>query len=280
MSHLRRAFVALVLLSPGIPLLAQDTPARVEFDVVSIKRHVDPNPNVRSRMEPDGTAMMTNVPMSMILNQILPVPLRDVIGLPEWVTREHWDISAKAPAGSSVNQIRPMWQAVFADRMKFAAHREERERDVFALLLARKDGKLGPQLKPSTLDCDTAPTVSSLRDKKTPPTAQDYQERCGMGRLGPTTFVSGGVPIQLIAAMLPPYAGGAVENRTGLTGIYAFTLTFSQQHATGPSVDAPAPGEPPDIFVAVEEQLGLKLQHDKKMIPVFVVDHIERPSEN
>jgi uncharacterized protein (TIGR03435 family) len=280
MSQVRQALVALLLATAGIPLLAQGQPARVEFDVVSIKRHVDANPNIRVRTEPGGLTTMTNVPMSMVLSRIVPASLRDMIGLPEWVTTERWDIAARAPAGSSVNQLRPMWQAVFTDRMKFAAHTEERERDVFALVLARKDGKLGPQLKPSTLDCDTAPTVSSLRDKKTPLTAQDYQERCGMGRLGPTTFVSGGVPIQLIAGMLPPYAGGAVENRTGLTGIYAFTLTFSQQHPTGPSVDAPAPGELPDVFVAVQEQLGLKLLHDKKLVPVFVVDHIERPSEN
>ena len=275
-----RAVIALLLTAGTASLLAQDKPARVEFDVVSIKRHVDTNPGIRVRTEPGGLTMMTNVPMSMVLNQILPVPLRDVIGLPDWISSERWDIAARAPAASSVNDLRPMWQAVFADRMKFAGHTEERERDVFALVLAHKDGTLGPQLKPSTLDCDAAPTMASFVEKKTLPRAQDYQKMCVMGRPGPTTFVSGGVPIGLIATMLSPYAGGAIENRTGLTGIYAFTLTFSQQRPTGPSVDAPAPGEPPDAFVALQEQLGLKLLRDKKMVPVFVVDHIERPSEN
>jgi uncharacterized protein (TIGR03435 family) len=75
-----------------------------------------------------------------------------------------------------------------------------------------------------------------------------------------------------------------VENHTELEGYYAFTLTFARQRppAAPPEVNGTvnASDDLPDIFTAVQEQLGLKLIRGKKTTPVFVVDHIERPTEN
>jgi uncharacterized protein (TIGR03435 family) len=82
-----------------------------------------------------------------------------------------------------------------------------------------------------------------------------------------------------LAASLYGLVGGDVENHTGLDGFYVVNLTFSVSRGRGVSIDANA-DDAPDIFTAVQEQLGLRLQHEKKMMPVFVVDHIERPSEN
>ena len=58
-------------------------------------------------------------------------------------------------------------EALYADRMKLRAHVETREQDTYALVLARSDGRLGPQLKPSALDCSPRPPGSPL---PTPPT--------------------------------------------------------------------------------------------------------------
>jgi uncharacterized protein (TIGR03435 family) len=75
--------------------------------------------------------------------------------------------------------------------------------------------------------------------------------------------------------------GADVENQTGLDGYYAVNLTFARLGGPAASSDANVSFEDaPDIFTAVKEQLGLKLQREKKMMPVFVIDHIERPSEN
>jgi uncharacterized protein (TIGR03435 family) len=99
--------------------------------------------------------------------------------------------------------------------------------------------------------------------------------------VGGGTLVSGGMPMKALAGSLYGLVGGEVEDQTGLDGFYAFTSTFSRQRGAAAPLDANAAGDDaPDIFTAVQEQLGLKLQREKKMMPVFVIDHIERPSEN
>jgi len=75
-------------------------------------------------------------------------------------------------------------------------------------------------------------------------------------------------------------AGRQVFNRTGLKGNYSLTLKFTQPRAPGTSPDAPLPDDLPDFFTALQEQLGLKLQAEKSLVPVFVIDRIERPTEN
>ena len=74
-------------------------------------------------------------------------------------------------------------------------------------------------------------------------------------------------------------AGGPVSNRTDLQGFYAVTLTFALPRGAGAPLDAPV-DDAPDFFTALQEQLGLKLQTEKGMVPVLVIDHIERPSGN
>lgn len=82
-----------------------------------------------------------------------------------------------------------------------------------------------------------------------------------------------------LASMLEGGAGGYVIDRTGLDGRYAVTLRYSRPATLG--LDAsPAPDDVPEFFTAVQEQLGLKLQPEKITVAVFVVDHIERPTEN
>jgi uncharacterized protein (TIGR03435 family) len=91
-----------------------------------------------------------------------------------------------------------------------------------------------------------------------------------------TTFMSmasGGMSMDELALRLEGAIDADVENRTGLQGWYALTLTYA------PLVGG-TQGDVPDVFTAVQEQLGLKLEREKKMMPVFVIEHIERPSEN
>ena len=83
-----------------------------------------------------------------------------------------------------------------------------------------------------------------------------------------------------LARSLSGRAGGPVSNRTGLQGFYALTLTFSPPRAARAPQDAIPVDEAPDFFTALQEQLGLKLQAEKGMVPVLVIDHIERPSAN
>ena len=251
-------------------------PARVEFDVVSIKRVDELRPGGGGRNMPDGTVVLTNRPVASFIAPASPVPVVDVIGLPEWTKTERYDVTMKPPTGSTREQIAEMWRNMFADRMKLVGHVEQRERDVYALILARNDGRLGPELKPSTLDC--SPPAQGTPLPSPPASFTDFKSRCGMA-MGPGTLISGGITMDRLALSLRGLAGSEVENHTDLQGQYALTLRFSPVRQLG-AADVATTDDAPDFFTAVQEQLGLKLQREKKMMPVFVIDHIERPSEN
>jgi uncharacterized protein (TIGR03435 family) len=169
-----------------------------------------------------------------------------------------------------------MIRAMFADRMKLQAHVEQRERDTFALVVARSDGKLGPQLKPSTLDCGPRPPGTPPPEPPASFSTDDAAARCG-GLFGRGLIVSGGIALDSLAFSLAGLAGRLVDNRTGLQGFYALKLQFVEPGAPGA---ASLDDNLPDFFTALQEQLGLKLQPEKTIVPIFVVDHIERPTEN
>ena len=243
------------------------------FEVVSIKRHVTLEASGGIQTLPDGTMIMINQPIASLIRGAVPTPVREVIGAPDWVNTERYDVTTKPPAGSTAAQRREMPARMFAERMKLVAHVEQRERDTFALVLARSDGKLGPNLKPSTLDC--APRPAPAPGTTPPPVPPDARNRCG-GSFGPGSIISGGTTMDLLVQSLGGLAGGPVNNRTGLKGFYSVELHF----APGLVSDDRRGDEPPQFLTALQEQLGLKLQPEKTMVPVLVIDSIERPSEN
>jgi uncharacterized protein (TIGR03435 family) len=272
-ARMRRTSPALGSLLLGAALVSAQTPPPSEFEVVSIKRSPADAQGGGMQDLPDGTFIMRNHPIRSILRAGSPVPPSEVEGAPEWTERELYDITAKPPAGATRRQRNEMMRRMLEDRMKLKGHVEERERNVFALVVARSDGRLGPQLKPSSLDC-TAPGQPP-RAILTPP-SDPPEARCG-GMFGNGQIVSGGITFDQLVFSLSGLAGGQVMNRTGLQGYYALKLTWAPPR--GPN-DAPPTDDRPDFFTALQEQLGLKLQPEKATLPVFVVDSIERPSEN
>jgi uncharacterized protein (TIGR03435 family) len=71
-----------------------------------------------------------------------------------------------------------------------------------------------------------------------------------------------------IAGLLGSMLQGTVEDKTGLPGRYDFTLQYTY------------PESYPTLTTAIQEQLGLKLERTLGSVDIFVIDHIERPSEN
>jgi uncharacterized protein (TIGR03435 family) len=269
------AFVAIQAEGRADPPSSQAAPvaAQPEFDVVSIQRNTTVGQNVGMRTLPDGTVVATNVPIRSFILSASPVPSREVVGVPDCVNTERYDITAKPPSGARQEDIRLMWQALFAKRMKLAAHIESQERTIFNLVLARGDGRLGPKLKPSTLNCEP-------RGEAAPPAPQtsftDFQNRCGMAGTG-SSILSGGITMDQFARGISGRAGGLVNNRTGLEGYYALTLTFARPRGAS---DTARLDDAPDFLTALQEQLGLKLAATKALVDVFVIDHIERPTPN
>lgn len=271
------AALVLAALSLVHSVLAQTPPA--EFDVVSITRSAPDAVGSSMRTMPDGTSVMTNVAVSQFITGAAPLPVRQVAGLPAWANSERYDVTAKPPPGSTPEQRRQMWQTMFAQRMQLVAHVEEREQDVFALVLARSDGRLGPQLKPSTLDCSPRPPGTPPAPPPRPASDSDYLNYCG-GMFGNGIIVSGSTTMSRLVPSLSGLAGRQVFDRTGLQGNYSLMLKFSPARIPGPTTSAPSPDDAPEFFTALQEQLGLKLQPEKALVPFFVIDRIERPTEN
>ncbi len=159
------------------------------------------------------------------------------------------------------------------ERFNLRMHEEARERPVFHLVLARPDGRLGPGLRPSTIDCQAAATR--------PP---GDGERCAW-RSMPGRFVGKGVSIPLLVSQLSYPAQRRIVDKTMLAGQFDIDLTWESD---GPGAGAPAgpdlavDGERAgaSLFTALPEQLGLRLEPGKGAVPVLVIDSVDRPSED
>jgi len=266
-------FLALFAMLAVCTVLAAQQP--LEFDVSSIKRNPSGAFAGDTRRLPDGTVIATNVPVRYVLGLAWPSDDSEHRNLPGWATGNRYDVTVKPPAGASPGQIKEMWRTLLKDRFKLQAHDEMRDTPIYALVVAR-DGALGPQLKRNAHDCaGVAP--APLR----PSVLTDAEVMAGCESVFlPGKMISGGTLMSAFAEALGRgLAGRLVEDRTGLTGYYSLTLTYTPASRTAADVPA-APGDPPSIFTAMQEQLGLKLESARKPVQTVVVDHIEPPTEN
>ena len=129
------------------------------FDVVSIKRNTAETggrplgSSINQR--PDGGITMTNLPVSTLISrEYLTFAPVDMVGLPSWAMSERYNVSATSSLSQATLEDRAaMLRAMLADRFKLVAHVEKREQQVFDLVLARGDGRLGSGIKPVDIDC-------------------------------------------------------------------------------------------------------------------------------
>ena len=273
---------------------AQAPPAGPTFDVVSIKPSPpQTGPTFRVNIltpRPDGGVTLTQTPVALLITRAYSgTNVADMVGLPAWASREFYDISATASMSSPTNDDRAaMMRALLADRFRLLAHSERREIPTFDLMLARDDGKLGPDLAPSDVDCEALAAArraaaDAARQNGAPPPPPpridpDAPPPCSMSAT--RTGFKGDITIDALASMLRGPSGRLVVNKTGLRGVYHLNLTFaSPLSPNGPGV-APSPDDAPSVFTAVREQLGLKLDSSRAERDVLVIDRLERPTEN
>ena len=252
-------------------LLAQ-LPAGKAFDVVSIKRNTSGDGRASIGTRPNGDLVMVNMEIRTLITSAHPGDTSEFEGAPDWVLAERYDINAKAPNGAKPADTPAMFQALLAARFNFKGHYETREVPIYHLVVARPDGRLGPELKKLDVDCaafgaarargETLPEVAGLPNGMLP---------CSM-RMGAGQLVSGGMTITRLARSIQAITGRVLVDKTDLAGDYAFTLTYTSN--PGPDSDRSS------IFTALQEQLGLKLESARGPVRVFVVDRIERPTED
>ncbi len=263
-----RAFVALVLAS-GLATLAH-AQANPRFEVASVK------PNVSGGgaqiVRTPGGLTATNSEFSTLLQMAFQTRLIDWSRVPDSLRSERFDIAAKAAGKISGDQYWEMLQTLLEDRFKLAFHREIKDAQVYALVLAKKGTRTGPKLSRSiNAECPVNPDGANF---------------CGVGSR-PGMMNGQRVPMARIARELSPFAGRTVQDETGLTGSFDFQLTWTPDQSVS-SLDgdkikaAGIPLDPsgPSFFSAIQEQLGLKLQSKKGRVEILVIDHLEQPSEN
>ena len=270
MNAVRRMLVAAVVLT--LPVLAQEP----RFEVASIKRNNSGGLSMTNASSP-GRFVMLNAPTRSLIAVAYPLPSGEVIGGPDWLTSERYDVNATAGHLATRDELTAMLRSLLADRFRLVAHTDKRVRPTYALMLARPDGRLGPDMHRTDVDCEAIRLANEGAVRGTnrpPPPASNGAPVCGMRQDAGGPFRAGGVPMQLLATMLARSAGRPVVNKTGLTGNYEITLNFSAA-PTGPDASR---DDRPTIFTAVREQLGLRLDAEENPLDVLVIDAIERPS--
>jgi uncharacterized protein (TIGR03435 family) len=170
-----------------------------------------------------------------------------------------------------------MMQSLLQDRFALRAHFETQELPSYALVLARADGTLGPQMKASPVDCEALAAARRAGVQPdggagaigTSSTGAGERRPCSM-RMGRGSITAGTITMANLAGSLSSAVQRTVVDRTGLTGGFDLDLTYS--------LDQTADATSPSLFTAVQEQLGLKLESMRLPTRVLVIDGIEAPT--
>lgn len=240
-------------------LLAASLAAQaVAFDVASVKPS-SPNPEepfLNIEVQPGGRLIAANATLRDLVRFAYDLQDFQVDGGPGWMSSSKFDISARAPNGiAGQREIRVMLRALLADRFRLRAHTETRTVPVYELTVSARDGRLGPQLRPSMMDCAAQPADDVCRPR----------DKFVAGAAGATrTFVRNGLRMAQLAALLMPVVRRTVIDKTGLTETYDVELTYSPESVVFilPGAAAQTAGQVDGLSVvtAVAEQLGLRLE--------------------
>ena len=258
---------------------AEDAPADLpKFDVASIKPNKSGEMRFMMHFTPDGLSM-EGLPVQMLLTQAFGVEDDRIVGAPPWVQSDRFDIEAKvAPEDApKLDKLKreermEMLQPLLIDRFGLKFHHETREMQVYVLEIA----KGGPKLKPAESEAGDGKGGQNMP-----------RMMMSIGNLE-----AQGAQIDMLAHALSGQVGRTIIDKTGLTGKYDFSLHFTPENMPlrmgpgpdggHPGADAPPPPDTtgPDIFTAIQEQLGLKLVSEKGPVDVIVIDRIDKPSVN
>lgn len=247
--------------APQVPVVASTT-AFASYDVVSIKPNVSGSGSMRISAR-ETTFQATNTSLKMLL--ISAYGTRDALisGLPKWTETARWDINAKivdsAPTGASSklsseqgNELyRSKVRSILTERFHLAAHKETRILPIYELIL----------------------TTGPLRFRKSEPLEEEHAGTNIHNR----EMTGTAIPLKAFAAFLSDQVGRTVVDKTALEGTYDFSLKWSADELAEATKDTKVGDRPPEIYTALQEQLGLKLVPGRGPSEVLVVDAVDQP---
>ena len=273
--------VVLSLVSPAMNPSSAQGPSGPAFEVASVM----PNKAGGTSMlgQSGGRFAATNVTARELLRIAYGTagPLDDtrIVGGPGWIGSDRYDLQATIPGNTPPQLIAQMLRSLLAERFQLVVHMESRNLPIYALVMSRADGKLGPQLRP-VQDC--GPSGGGSTAPSLPKAAL-----CG-GRGSSGHLVFGGIPLSMGLVTNPALLREVrriIVDRTGLTGAFEGSLDWTPADGSQTSNQLEALSPPPQsdgasIFTALQEQLGLKLVSATGPVEVVVIDKIEHPSAN
>ena len=239
---------------------------RPEFEVASIKRSA-PGKHTFSVRAEHGQLTAAGASLQSLIQAAYQIKGYQISGGPAWLDSDYFDIVAKASPGrgANFNQLMAMLQVLLADRFKLAVHRQPKDLQGYALVVA----KTGSKLHLATVEEETGVSKPLLT-----------------GRRGNVS--ADRITLAQVAMFLAGELGAPVVDATGLQGVFQLRLEWAPEgrpplhklEGGGDGAD-PNAAEPPGIFTALPAQLGLKLEARKVPVEVIVIDHVERvPTEN
>lgn len=255
----------LILVITLTTLLQAQTPKPLAFDVATIK---PADPNARGGMlqiQPNNGIKIANLTVKQVLAFARNVREAQILGGPPWIATEKFNFEGKnEPSGPTPDlktlsdeqrkeirrQLEQRLGSLLADRFQLIVKEESREMPVYALVQAKGGSKLTPSKA-----IDPRPMFRGSR----------------------AAMEATHVGIEMLTQSLSLQGDRPVIDKTGLTGYFDFKLEWTPDPppgATAPELSGPS------LFTALQEQLGLKLEPQKAMIPVLIIERAEKPSAN
>jgi len=225
--------------------------APTEFEVASVRPNTANDRIVTIDVGPGGRFAARGYTLVLLMQRAYGVMGWNISGGPGWIRTDRYDVSAKAIVEGNLTeaQLRPMLQALLAERFKLRLHQSSKEMSGYALVVAKN----GPKVKASV----------------------DGQEHADTFRMNGTGLSGQGITMPDFARYVAGKLGLVAVDKTGLKGVYDFKVEWT----------AEADPDPRDalrfaVFAALQDQLGLKLAPQKITVQMLVIDSVERASEN
>lgn len=267
--QLRHSLI-LFLLAVAATALGQtiaQPPKTPTFDIASIRQNVDPHLGWRMQFTADGVTAL-DVTLQYALEEAYGLyDIERWSGGPDWLNSRRFNIEARFDPAQypdiTLEQRRAMLRQMLADRCRAAVHHEPKDFPLYALVLAKNGPRLG-ESKPENLNRTNI-----------------YGSACLIRQSGSDHLVMTGCTVREFATLLEGAArldlNRNVIDQTGLADRYDFALNWSPQDQT---LADRLKSTGPDVFTALEKQLGLRLKPAHGQLDTIVIDHIEMPSEN
>ena len=250
---------------PPKPEKAMAENADPSFDVATIKPNNSGATSLQQLTMIKRDFVVKNGSLEDLIGFAYDLQVKQIFGGPDWSTKDRYDIAAVPDTEGQPNmmQSRGMVRKLLADRFALKVHNEKREMPAYVLTVGKGGQKLTlSQIKGQLPGLSMSPGKGGFTLNVMNATMTDF-----------TGF------LQMLVLDRP------VVNQTTIAGRYDMHVTFTPDlsmfngRAMKPTVEEGT--EPaPDLYDAMEQQLGLKLTQEKTAVDVVVIDHVEKPSAN